>query len=165
MRYIATVNDKVYEIEVNSEREITVDGARRVVDMLPVSAQPLYSLIVDGRSYEAYVYENEMSLEVVLDGRQYQVTVEDERKHRLPQASAGTEVRRDDFHLKAPMPGLVVAVPVEEGQEVKRGDDLVMLESMKMQNELKAPRPGIITQVKVRPGDRVEQNQVLLILG
>lgn len=165
MRYIATVNDKIYEIEVNSQREITVDGARRAVDLLQVSGQPLYSLIVDGHSYEAYVHANEAGLEVVLEGRLYQVALEDERDRRLRQASSSLEVRRDDLHLRAPMPGLVVAVPVEEGQEVAKGDDLVMLESMKMQNELKAPRPGTVKQVRVRPGDRVEQDQVLLTLG
>jgi biotin carboxyl carrier protein len=63
------------------------------------------------------------------------------------------------------MPGLVVAVPVEEGQLVARGDALVILESMKMQNELKAPRQGTVAQVRVRPGERVELNQVLMTLG
>jgi biotin carboxyl carrier protein len=63
------------------------------------------------------------------------------------------------------MPGLVVAVPVEEGQLVARGDALVILESMKMQNELKAPRQGTVAQVRIRPGERVELNQVLMTLG
>jgi len=56
-------------------------------------------------------------------------------------------------------------VPVEEGQLVARGDALVILESMKMQNELKAPRQGTVAQVRIRPGERVELNQVLMTLG
>jgi biotin carboxyl carrier protein len=74
-------------------------------------------------------------------------------------------VRAGEYHLKAPMPGMVVAVPVEEGQKVERGADLVILESMKMQNELKAPREGTVTHVRVRPGDRVDQNQILISLS
>ena len=66
--------------------------------------------------------------------------------------------------MAAPMPGLVVAVPVEEGQEVQKGEDLIILESMKMQNELKAPRDGTISRIRVGPGDSVDQNQVLLTL-
>jgi biotin carboxyl carrier protein len=62
------------------------------------------------------------------------------------------------------MPGLIVAVPVVEGQAVVKGQDLVILESMKMQNELKAPRDGTIGRVRVRAGDSVEQNQVLITL-
>ena len=60
------------------------------------------------------------------------------------------------------MPGLVIAVPVEEGQPVEKGDVLLILESMKMQNELKSPRAGKVSRVRVAPGDRVEQKQTLL---
>jgi biotin carboxyl carrier protein len=67
-----------------------------------------------------------------------------------------------EFHLKAPMPGLVVAVPVEEGQQVKKGQVLVILESMKMQNELKSPRDGTVARIRVRAGESVEQKQALL---
>jgi biotin carboxyl carrier protein len=60
------------------------------------------------------------------------------------------------------MPGLIVAIPVEEGQEVKKGQVLVILESMKMQNELKSPREGTVTRLRVKAGDRVEQKATLL---
>jgi biotin carboxyl carrier protein len=60
------------------------------------------------------------------------------------------------------MPGLVVSIPIAEGQSVKKGDVLVVLESMKMQNELKCPRDGSISRVRVKPGDSVEQRQTLL---
>ena len=73
--------------------------------------------------------------------------------------------KRKPAQLKAPMPGLVVAVPVADGQPVKKGEILLILESMKMQNELKSPRDGTILRVKVKAGDSVEQNQVLLTVG
>jgi biotin carboxyl carrier protein len=73
-------------------------------------------------------------------------------------------VHSGEFNLKSPMPGLIVAVPIVEGQVVVKGQDLVILESMKMQNELKAPRDGKIGRVRVRPGDSVEQSQVLVTL-
>jgi biotin carboxyl carrier protein len=165
MKYIATVADKTYEIEINSEGEITLDGRRLAMDLQSVAGQPVYSLIIDGRSFEAYVVPAEGGMEVVLAGRLYQVSVEDERLRRLRQSSTGLTVRAGEFHLKAPMPGLVVAVPVEEGQNVERGADLVILESMKMQNELKAPREGTVSHVRVRAGDRVDQNQILLSLA
>ena len=60
------------------------------------------------------------------------------------------------------MPGLVVAIPVEEGQEIKKGQVILILESMKMQNELKSPRDGTIGRIRVRPGESVEQRQTLL---
>jgi biotin carboxyl carrier protein len=70
-----------------------------------------------------------------------------------------------EYTLKAPMPGLVVSVPVLEGQTVQRGDNLIILESMKMQNELKAPREGTIGRIRIKVGDSVDQNQSLLTLA
>ena len=67
-----------------------------------------------------------------------------------------------EFHLRSPMPGMVVSVPVKEGQQVEKGDVLVILESMKMQNELKAPRAGTVGRVRVKTGESVEQRQTLL---
>jgi biotin carboxyl carrier protein len=60
------------------------------------------------------------------------------------------------------MPGLVVAIPVEEGRAVKKGQVLLILESMKMQNELKSPRDGTVGRVRVKAGETVEQKQTLL---
>jgi acetyl-CoA/propionyl-CoA carboxylase biotin carboxyl carrier protein len=69
-----------------------------------------------------------------------------------------------EFTLKAPMPGLVVSTPVEDGQAVAKGEVLIVLESMKMQNELKAPRAGTVSRLRVQAGDRVEQHSPLLTL-
>ncbi|HKZ68907.1 MAG TPA: acetyl-CoA carboxylase biotin carboxyl carrier protein subunit, partial [Anaerolineales bacterium] len=76
-----------------------------------------------------------------------------------------TVAQTGDFQLKAPMPGLVVSVPVSEGQAVKKGDIIVILESMKMQNELKSPRDGTVARVKVKGGDTVEQNQIMITVS
>ncbi|MBT7069594.1 MAG: acetyl-CoA carboxylase biotin carboxyl carrier protein subunit, partial [Anaerolineae bacterium] len=67
-----------------------------------------------------------------------------------------------EYYLKAPMPGLVIDIPVTDGQEIAEGDVLLILESMKMQNELKAPRAGVISRIKVAVGESVERRQTLL---
>jgi biotin carboxyl carrier protein len=165
MKYATTLNDKTYLIEINDDHRVIVDGVEYAVDFESVSGQPVYTLLIDGRSYEAYIYETEdrQAWQVLLRGDLHTVRVEDEREKRL-RAAAGAMVTTasGEIHLKAPMPGLVVAVPASEGQSVKKGDNLVILESMKMQNELKCPREGIVTRVKVQPGDSVEQNQILV---
>jgi biotin carboxyl carrier protein len=67
--------------------------------------------------------------------------------------------------IRAPMPGVVIEVPVKPGQEVAKGDIVLILESMKMQNEFKAPRPGKVHTVRVAPGDKVDQNMVMITLA
>lgn len=162
MKYITTVESKEFVVEIIDEKHITVDGKTYMVDFESVDGQPVYSLIVDGRSHESYVYQGDDNWQVLLRGRLYPVTVEDEREKRLRAAAGGGVAETGEFHLRAPMPGLVVTIPVTEGQEVKRGQVILILESMKMQNELKSPRDGIMGRIRVKPGETVEQKQTLL---
>ena len=162
MKYITTIDDKEFIVELLDDRRVSVNGNTYKVDFETVSGQPVYSLIVDGRSHEAYVQEGDDDWQVLLRGRLYSATVVDEREKRLRAAAGGGVAETGEYHLKAPMPGLIVAIPVEEGQEVKKGDVLLVLESMKMQNELKAPRDGIVSRIKVKPGESVEQKQSML---
>ena len=161
MKYITTIDDKEFEIEVVDERHIRIGDNLLEVDFESVSGQPVFSLILDGKSYEAFVYQGDQDWEVLIRGQQYQVNVEDEREKRL-KSTGGGSTEGGEFHLKAPMPGLIVAVLMNEGQEVKKGQVMLILESMKMQNELKAPRDGIIGRVRVKAGESVEQKQTLL---
>ena len=162
MKYITTVEDKQFQVEIIDEKHISVDGKVYEVDFESVSGQPVYSLIVDGKSHEAYVAAGDNLWQVLLRGRLYPVTVEDEREKRLRSAAGGGIAEAGEFHLRAPMPGLVVTILVEEGQQIKKGQVLLILESMKMQNELKSPRDGTIGRVRVRAGETVEQKQTLL---
>ena len=165
MKYIATIEGRNFEIEINSETEITLDGERLTLDFQAVAEQSGYSLLVNGQSYEAYLYPSEEGTQVLMRGRSYLVRVEDERQRCLRESAGPPPLQAGEFHLKAPMPGLVVGVPIQEGQAVEAGQNLVILESMKMQNELKAPRDGVVVRLRVQAGDRVEQNQPMLTLG
>lgn len=165
MKYVTTIGDQQYTLEINDERHVILDGVEYEVDLVSVAGQPIYSLLVEGRSYEAYVYPAGESWQVLLHGELYPALVEDEREKRLRAALSGVPDPSGEFHLKAPMPGLIVAAPVAEGQPVRKGDILVILESMKMQNELKSPRAGTVTRVKVRAGETVEQNAVMVTVA
>ena len=162
MKYVTTSGEQEILIEILDEHHITVDGVDYEIDFESVSEQTVYSLLANNNSYEALVYESEEGWQVLLHGSQYVLLVEDEREKRLRASLGGGPPENVDFHLRAPMPGLIVTVPVSEGQMVEKGDILVVLESMKMQNQLKSPRPGKITRVQVKPGDSVEQRDTLL---
>jgi biotin carboxyl carrier protein len=162
MKYITTVEDKQFLVEIIDDKHISVDGKVYEVDFESVSGQPVYSLIVDGRSHESYVAPGDHEWQVLLRGRLYPVTVEDEREKRLRSAAGGGVAETGEFHLRAPMPGLVVTILVGEGQAIQKGQVLLILESMKMQNELKSPRDGVIGRLRVKAGETVEQKQTLL---
>jgi biotin carboxyl carrier protein len=165
MKYISTIGEEKFEVEINEENELLIDGERMFIDFRSVGGQAVYSLIINGRSYEALVQPAEEGLEVLLQGQLYQVSVEDERQRRLRQRTGTSAVFRGEFHFKAPMPGLIVTVRVREGQTVKKGDSMIVLESMKMQNELASPSDGTVRNIRVQSGDNVDQNQVLLTIS
>lgn len=164
MKYVTTVDNQEFQIEIVDERHIRIGERLLEVDFQAISGQPVFSVILDGKSYESFVYQGDEDWEVLIRGRQYQVKIEDEREKRLKAAAGGGVAEGGEFHLKAPMPGLVVSILVEEGQEVKKGQVMLILESMKMQNELKAPRDGVIGRVRVKAGESVEQKQSMLSL-
>ena len=162
MKYITTLDGKEYLIEIIDEHHVAVDGRVQEVDFESVSGQPVYSMIIDGKSYESYVYETEEGWQVLTRGRQYNLTVEDEREKRLRAAAGNGVAETGEYHLKAPMPGLVVSILLKEGEKVEKGQVLLILESMKMQNELKSPKAGTVGRIRVKQGDTVEQRQALL---
>ena len=162
MKYIATINEREYLVDIIDEDHVSVNGTVYEIDFEVISGQPVYSLLLNGQSYEAHVYASEEEWQVLLQGRLYPVCVEDERERRLRTTLGARASESGEFQLRSPMPGLIVTLPVKEGQPVTKGDVLLILESMKMQNELKAPRDGTITRIRVKAGDNVEQKQILL---
>jgi len=164
MRYITTVEGKQFLVEIIDDKHISVDGNVYEVDFESVSGQPVYSLIVDGKSHESYVAQGEDHWQVLLRGRLYPVTVEDEREKRLRSAAGGGVAETGEFHLKAPMPGLVVTIPVEEGQAVKKGQVLLILESMKMENPIVAPVDGTVVKINVTVNQAVKAGDALAVI-
>ena len=164
MRYLATVNGQTFTIDVLPEGRLAVNGQERSIDFLSLDERAFYSLLVDGASYEGLVHEADGLYEVLLWGALYGVQVMDEREQRLAKSSAGFVPQGGEIAIRAPMPGLIVDVAVEVGQEVKAGQTLVILESMKMENELKAPRDGKVHALNVKPGQNVEQNKTLVTI-
>jgi biotin carboxyl carrier protein len=123
------------------------------------------SLLINQRSLEAVVEEKDGNWQVLIRGEQYPVEVSDERMYRLSKARGSFSAPDGEVVVKSPMPGTIITVPVSEGDMVQEGDKVIILESMKMENELRAPRDGVVTQVKVQAGVGVEKGQVLLVIS
>jgi acetyl/propionyl-CoA carboxylase alpha subunit len=162
MRYVTTIGEREYLVEILDEGQVAVDGVVYNVDFESLSGQPIHTLLVDNYSYEGSVYLVDEGWQVLLRGTLYLAQVEDEREKRLRASLGSGPADYGEYHLRAPMPGLIVSMPVKEGQAVEKGDVLVILESMKMQNELKSPRAGKIGRLRVKVGDSVEQRTTLL---
>lgn len=164
MKYQTTVNGIKFDIEITNDGDIFVNGEARQIDFLPLG-ETLYSLIMDTDSHQVLVNDiDKNDYEVLIGGRLYPINVMDERALLLSSRRGGLDVGSGEVSIKSPMPGLIVDIPVSAGDAVVKGQTIIILESMKMQNELKAPRDGIIQRISVAPGESVQQNKVLLTL-
>ena len=163
MKYVTTIGERQYTIEINRDDQITIDGAVYPIDLRAID-EATFSLLINNASHEALVETDHGEIHVLLRGRLYTTRVEDERASRLSRSGGGLHAGSGEVTIKSPMPGLIVAIAVSEGQAVKKGQTVVVLESMKMENELKAPRDGTITAIKVSPRQSVEQHQPLAVL-
>ncbi|SRR5690606_1262687 len=165
MKYITSVNGREYIIEIDQENEITVDGQKHNIDFQQLAVEGSLSLLIDQRSLEAIVDERDDAWEVLLHGELYTVKVQDERSYRLAQARGQLQEDSETVVIRSPMPGLILDVLAEEGRRVKKGEKVVILESMKMENELLASRDGVVTRVHIEKGASVEKNQELVTIS
>jgi biotin carboxyl carrier protein len=170
---------RVVTREDGHERLVTLDGRELRVDWQPIggtspngqsAAAAHYSALIGEHSYEAYVRRvadegaDGETFEVMIAGQPYRVTVQDERTQALASLAGGGH-SSGDATIRAPMPGLVSNVMAEEGVHVDRGQAIVMLEAMKMENDLTTPRAGIVKHLRVARGQTVNQGEVLAVVG
>jgi len=164
MKYLTIINGTTFDIEIQNDGTLLVNGEKRAVDFLSYGDEALYSIIMDTVSHELLIDEQDGEYEILMRGKRYTGTVLDERAQLVASRGSSKMVHSGEISIRAPMPGLIVAIPVQEGQEVKAGQTVVILESMKMQNELKSPRDGIVQRLSVESGQSVEQNKLLVTI-
>lgn len=161
MKYMTIVNNKQFEVEILKDGTVLVNGKVHEVDFLSLQ-ESLYSIIQNDKSYEIAIEEDHGTYELLLAGRLYEATVLDQRALLMAQRKGGLVAGSGE--INSPMPGLIVDVLVQVGDDVKQGQTVVILESMKMQNELKAPRDGRIQTVNCKAGQSVEKGNLLVII-
>ncbi len=115
-----------------------------------------YTIVLDAHDADNHAY----SLSV--NGKQVFVSTLDKMQLLLKSMGIDHAASTKLNEVKAPMPGLVLRIEVEEGQAVRKGDNLLVLEAMKMENMIKAPGDAVIGKIRVNPGIAVEKNQVLI---
>lgn len=162
MKYVATIDGQDFTIDVEHNGRISVEGVSYDVDLESIDGRSLFSLILNGASYEVFVERESRRYFITVAGDRYEVQVEDERMKRLRERAGIKHEETREFTITAPMPGLVVAVAVEKGQRISAGDGVVILEAMKMENEIRAPRAGIVERIRVSAGQTVNQGDVMI---
>lgn len=168
MKINVEVNNKEHSIDIvhteNNQYLCNIDGKDYVIDVYVIKSETnlcVYSIISNGRSYDVMLYRGKEADTVYINGFQYSVK---RNNHLFYNKKKDKKLHNDKeiFHISATIPGKIIAVKVEKGVNVKKGEPLVVIEAMKMENELRAPADGKIINVYVKAGDKVENNTPLI---
>jgi biotin carboxyl carrier protein len=168
MAYLATVEGEEYRMEVQPVGgdlyKVIINGDKEVLLDVRRHGCCIYSVLNGGESYEVDVDDGPKGgYSVLVKGEHFHIDIMDEMQKKLL-SIVGEGAGAASGEVSTAMPGQVVKVLVKEGQQVKQGEPLVILEAMKMENEFKATVDGIVKTVKVKEGDTVEANFVLVEL-
>lgn len=141
---------------------ITVDGVKYEVEVGDISASPVIA-VVDGIEFEVEIPDAPQSQSTVQQPRRSVPRTAPRRPAERARPSAAATSDSQDV-VRAPMPGRIVRVNVSVGDNVERGQSIVVFESMKMENTIAAPRDGVVSQVHVAADDSVQHGQSLVEL-
>jgi len=159
-------NDREYSIIVNPEGRtgiIYINGETHPFTLEKLS-EGIVSLLLNGHSYLFAVSQNEEGYKIGWSGGEIHYEVEDERARLLKKFLGSASMGKGKTKVKAPMPGLVVKIITEVGVRVEKGEPLVVVEAMKMENEIAAPAAGKIVEIKVQEKQAVEKNEVMVVI-
>lgn len=168
----------MYKIKVNNNYEFaastngitgvtTIDNIEIESDFVRIK-ENIYHIIINNKSVTAEILSADFrskEFKVRINNNIYTVEAGDKYDELLKKMGFDNKSNIKAGDIKAPMPGLVLEVKVAEGQQVAKGDPVVVLEAMKMENILKASSDGVVKRVAVTKGDKVEKNDILVVIG
>ncbi len=166
MLQVKTADDKTWQVDIQ-KGTILLNDAPFNWDISPIGPNT-YHIIKDARSYTAELVSanyDEKTFTFKINGKVQTVSVKDRFDLLLDKLGMSNANAHKINDVKAPMPGLILEIKVQPGQEVQKGDPIMILEAMKMENIIKSPGDGIVKEIKVQEKQNVEKNQVLLLFS
>jgi len=169
MKYFTKVSGRELQVEVvesDGGFSLIVNGKPRhaEIDRIGSDSDNLFSLIIGNRSHQLFFEEADNGHWVSVDGHKFFVELEDEKTRFIRGLIKSDTTPQRLTEIKAPMPGLIIKLFVKENQPVKKGNGLVIIEAMKMENEIRANRDGTVGKILINEGDSVDKGAVLIIM-
>ena len=165
--FTISANSK-YKFDIISEKgRLSVNGKDLSIDQESGQGQHIH-VLHENKSYRAELVSfsaEDKTCIVKVNGNVYHLDIKDQYDELLHQLGMDNLNKTKVADLKAPMPGMVLSVLVSEGDEVKKGDNILILEAMKMENIIKAPADVTVKAIKVKASNKVEKNQVLILFA
>ncbi len=165
-KIIVNIDDKDFEteIDVNNPENIKFNGVDNSVKLLKEYGNNVFSFLVNNKVFLVEYDEKNGESKIIHDNFEHKVNIKTETKALLLEFMKDSGLSASERNITAPMPGLVVKILCEVGQEVKKGDKLIIIEAMKMENALASPIDGIVSKINVSENIPVEKDTVMIEL-
>jgi len=162
----ASINNQTYDLIFDDKqfKQGSVNNQNFIIDRVK-STLNNWHLIKDGKSYNIEILKIDKAAKQVdlkMNGKLSSVKLTDQFDALLKSLGMDNLAAKKVLELKAPMPGLVLNIAVQEGEQIAKGDALIVLEAMKMENIIKSPTDGVIKKIHAIKGQAVEKNQLLI---
>jgi biotin carboxyl carrier protein len=161
--YSVSVNNSVFEVEKSKDLQ-SVNGQILEWDIKKTGDRHFH-VLYQNQSFNLELVSLDTETKTVklkLDNKPCELKIKDKFDLLLEKLGMNNLQNNSAKEIKAPMPGLIFDIKVKEGDEVKKGDPVLILEAMKMENILKSPGDGVVKKIKIKKGESVEKNQVLI---
>jgi len=168
----------MYSLKINDKKEYSIEFDNGDTSHGTINGKPFdwdvirlendngsYHIIRDLQSYNISVQETDMAEKkfvITVRGNAYNIKLSDQYDILLKDLGLDQALSQKVDHIKAPMPGLVLSVDRKPGDVLKKGDSLLVLEAMKMENVIKSPVDGVVKSISIKQGEAVEKNQVMV---
>jgi pyruvate carboxylase subunit B len=165
MKYFVDVNGEPHEVLLDASG-VHIDGEDISAQVTPLEGTPVRMVTIGNEVHRVVVRPGATrgSYTLWLDGHRFEVEALDERSKTIRDLSGVAAGPSGPAPLKAPMPGLIVRVNVQVGDQVQAGQGIVVMEAMKMENELRTTAAGKVKSVLAKPGTAVEKGALLVEL-
>jgi biotin carboxyl carrier protein len=165
VKYEVSVDGQPFEIEIDRDWLVRVNGRPLYIDLEQVGGLPLYSLAVEDEGFIVFVEEAQGEYRVEVGGRIYPVEVQSQRPRLTPRRDRCSSDKGECEAVSAPLAGNLVSLPVSVGDQVAAGQVVAIVESMKMKMELKTAQAGRVETLYGPAGRSVDQGEELVILA
>ncbi len=167
-KYYVEMDKKIYNVELNltgAQRSVSIDQSVLGVNNYRQKDASAFEVHLNNKPCRCEIELSEGGFEMIINGILFKGTIWDERTEQVRKLIGAKALKKEGLgNINAPMPGLVVQYNVKEGDRVGKGQGIVIVEAMKMENEIASPIDGIVKKVAVEAGTPVTKGQLLAVI-
>jgi biotin carboxyl carrier protein len=162
--FVVTIDNEKFSINTDHNQSVSINGTEHEIDVSQLSAHT-FKIKLDNKIFHittSKLEDNKYSF--LIDGHYFESLVRTQLEEKAAKILNGNSLNKTNNKIKSPMPGLILRVNKTVGDRVNKGESLILLEAMKMENEIKSHSQGVISEILIEKGNSVEKNQPLMII-